>query len=183
MPPVWGQGIPLRPARTIRTADSVPSNAAPADLLGQTAPAGMRPSRTVPADLCGRTAPVDMAISPSAPVDTASRTLLPIGSTTSAITSVNDAITRLQRERDLALRRIDELHAHYKKELKSRESDFGRTNADKERAERDLAEARSLIETQKSSIKMLQDKLGVEAEFDAEETAHMRHVRRECESV
>jgi hypothetical protein len=30
-----GQGIPLRPARMIRTADSVPSNAAPADLLGQ----------------------------------------------------------------------------------------------------------------------------------------------------
>jgi len=35
---------------------------------------------------------------------------------------------RLQRERDLALRRIDELHVHYKNERKSRESDFGRTN-------------------------------------------------------
>jgi len=45
-------------------ADSVPSNAAPADLLGQIAPADMRPSRTVHADL-------------------------------RAITSVNDAITRL----------------------------------------------------------------------------------------
>jgi len=100
--------------------------------------------------------------------------------TTSAITSVNDVITRLQRERESALRRIDEPHVHYKKELKSRESDFGRT-ADKERAERDFAEARPLIETQKSSIKMLQDELGEEAEFDAEETAHMRHVRRECE--
>jgi hypothetical protein len=34
--------------------------------------------------------------------------------------SVTDAITRLQTERDLALRRIDELHAHYKKELKKK---------------------------------------------------------------
>jgi hypothetical protein len=33
--------------------------------------------------------------------------------------SVTDAVTRLQRERDRALRRIDELHEHYKKELKS----------------------------------------------------------------
>ncbi len=30
--------------------------------------------------------------------------------------SVTDAVTRLQRERDLALRRIDELHEYYKKE-------------------------------------------------------------------
>ena len=29
--------------------------------------------------------------------------------------SVTDAVTRLQRERDLALRRVDELHDHYKK--------------------------------------------------------------------
>jgi hypothetical protein len=35
--------------------------------------------------------------------------------------SVNDAITRLQRERDLALRRIDELHVHYKKVLNSQD--------------------------------------------------------------
>jgi hypothetical protein len=31
--------------------------------------------------------------------------------------SVTDAVTRLQRERDLALRRVDELHDYYKKEL------------------------------------------------------------------
>ena len=31
--------------------------------------------------------------------------------------SVTDAITRLQRERDLAIRRNDELHKHYKKEI------------------------------------------------------------------
>ena len=35
--------------------------------------------------------------------------------------SVTDAITRLQRERDLALRRNDELHKHYKKEIKQRD--------------------------------------------------------------
>ena len=38
--------------------------------------------------------------------------------------------------------------------------------------------ARSLIETQKLSIKMLQDELGEEAEFDAEETVH-----EACQSV
>ena len=40
----------------------------------------------------------------------------------------------------------------------------------------------SLVETQKLSIKLLQDELGEEAEFDAEETAQMRSVRRECET-
>ncbi len=30
---------------------------------------------------------------------------------------MTDAVTRLQRERDLALRRVDELHDYYKKEL------------------------------------------------------------------
>jgi hypothetical protein len=42
--------------------------------------------------------------------------------------------------------------------------------------------AMSSVETQKLSIKMLQDELGEEAEFDAEETAQMRSVRRECET-
>jgi len=32
------------------------------------------------------------------------------------------------------------------------------------------------------SIKLLQDELGEEAEFDAEETAQMRSVHRECET-
>ncbi len=40
-------------------------------------------------------------------------------------------------------------------------------------------QAMSLIETQKLSIKLLQDELGEEAEFDAEETAQMRSVCRE----
>jgi len=35
--------------------------------------------------------------------------------------SVIDAVTRLQRERDLALRRIDELHEHYKKETERKD--------------------------------------------------------------
>ena len=47
-------------------------------------------------------------------------------------------------------------------------------------ANKERAEARSLIETQKLSIKLLQEELGEEAEFDAEESAQMRHVRREC---
>jgi hypothetical protein len=40
----------------------------------------------------------------------------------------------------------------------------------------------SLVETQKLSIKLLQDELGEEAEFDAEETAQMRSIRRVCET-
>ena len=35
--------------------------------------------------------------------------------------SVTDAVTRLQRERYPALRRIEELHDHYKKEMKSKD--------------------------------------------------------------
>jgi NTP pyrophosphatase (non-canonical NTP hydrolase) len=31
-----------------------------------------------------------------------------------------------------------------------------------------------------TNIQMLQEELGEEAEFDAEESAQMRHVRREC---
>ena len=45
-----------------------------------------------------------------------------------------------------------------------------------------LEQAIPLIETQKLSFKLLQDELGEEAEFDAEETAQMRSVRRECET-
>ena len=45
-----------------------------------------------------------------------------------------------------------------------------------------LEQAMSLIETQNLSIKLLQEELGEEAEFDAEKTAQMRSVRRECET-
>ena len=34
---------------------------------------------------------------------------------------MTDAVTRLQRERDLALRRVDELHDHYKKEIQKKD--------------------------------------------------------------
>jgi chromosome segregation ATPase len=95
--------------------------------------------------------------------------------------SVTDAITRLQRERDLALRRVDELHDHYKKELKNQQdADRTMTRWHKDEHQKELREsknetaqykmqfenAKSLIETQKLSIKLLQDELGEEAEFD-----------------
>jgi ElaB/YqjD/DUF883 family membrane-anchored ribosome-binding protein len=38
-----------------------------------------------------------------------------------------------------------------------------------------------LIETQNLSIKLLQEELGEEAEFDQDESPQMRSVRRECE--
>ena len=34
---------------------------------------------------------------------------------------MTDAVMRLQRERDLALRRVDELHEHYKKETQRKD--------------------------------------------------------------
>ena len=43
-------------------------------------------------------------------------------------------------------------------------------------------QAMPLVETQKLSIELLKDELGEDAEFDAEETAQMRSVRRECET-
>lgn len=102
--------------------------------------------------------------------------------------SVSDAITRLQRERDLALRRIDELHEHYKRELKSEDDGhrkfnqgYIRLNADLSQSKQQLERAQSLIETQKLSIKLLQEELGEQAEFDAEESPQMHSVRRECE--
>jgi len=78
------------------------------------------------------------------------------------------AVTRLQRERDLALRRLDELHEHYKKELKSRDdSNHRRFQWHKDQHQNQLRiattataqcklqleQAQSLIETQKLSIK------------------------------
>jgi hypothetical protein len=41
--------------------------------------------------------------------------------------SVTNAVTRLQRERDLALRRVDELHDYYKKELQKKDDVDHRT--------------------------------------------------------
>ena len=111
--------------------------------------------------------------------------------------SVTDAVTRLQRERDLALRRIEELHDHYKTELKKtrgndsklaqfhkdqHQNQLRAANNETEQYKMQFEQAMSLVETQKLSIKLLQDELGEEAEFDADETAQMRSVRRECET-
>jgi len=106
-------------------------------------------------------------------------------------TSVTDAVTRLQRERDLAL------HDYYNKELKKKDDadhkmaqwHKGEHQNQIRAAQNETAQykmqfeqAMSLIETQKLSIKLLQDELGEEAEFDAEETVQMRSIRRECET-
>ena len=111
--------------------------------------------------------------------------------------SVTDTVTRLQRERDLALRRVDELHDYYKKELQKKD-DTDRTatlwrieehrnqirTAQNETAQYKMQfeQPMSLVETQKLSIKLFQDELGEETEFDSKETAQMRSVRRECET-
>ena len=79
----WGQGIPLRPARTIQHVQ-------PRRVDNQTQTTSQAP-----------------VVQTSILSD-----ILP------GHASVTDAVTRLQRERDLALRRVEELHDHYKKELK-----------------------------------------------------------------
>ena len=158
----WGQGIPLRPAMTIQR---------------------VQPRRVdVPAQTTIQAPVVHTSILSD---------ILP------GHASVTDAVTRLQRERDLALRRIEELHDHYKKELKkTRDNDSKLAQFHKDQHQSQLREANnvtahykkqfedamSLVETQKLSIKLLQGQLGEEAEFDAEETAQMRSVRRECET-
>jgi chromosome segregation ATPase len=91
----------------------------------------------------------------------------------------------------------DELHDYYKKEIQKKDDADRRAtligmeqrinqlrDAQKETAhyKKQFEDAMSLVETQKLSIKLLQDELGEEAEFDAEETAQMRSVRRECET-
>ena len=110
---------------------------------------------------------------------------------------MTDAVTRLQRERDLALRCVDELHDYYKKKLQKkddadraatligmeqRQIQIRTAQKETEQYKIQFEQAMSLVETQKLSIKLLQDKLGEEAEFNAEETAQMRSVRRECET-
>ncbi len=157
-----GQGIPLRPAKTIQHVG---------------------PKK------------VHQAVQTTGPVSGLQTSIL--SNILPGHASVTDAVTRLQRERDLALRRIDELHEHYKKENErkdeaDRKSTFinmeVRNNlvreAQKETAhyKKQFEDAMSLVETQKLSIKMLQDELGEEAEFDAEETAQMRSLRHECET-
>ena len=91
----------------------------------------------------------------------------------------------------------DELHDYYKKEIQKKDdADRKATLIGMEQRTNQVREAQketthyktqfenamSLVETQKLSIKMLQDELDKEAKFDAEETAQMRSVRRECET-
>jgi hypothetical protein len=125
-------------------------------------------------------------LSDAAPPDTTSRPILPLGletPTSSALSSVSDAITRLQRERDLTLRRIDELHAYYKRERKSLEEsharrdsslsrDYLKVSGDLELTKQQLDQVQSLCETQTLMIKRLQEELGEEAEFDPDQDPH-----------
>ena len=165
-PVVWEQGIPLRPAMTIRrTTPKLVDKAA-------------HTTSQIPSQVLGIQSNILSGILPGH-------------------ASVTDAVTRLQRERDLALRRIDDLHEHYKNELKSKDDADHRmaqwhkdqhqnqlrtaTNATAQ-CKMQLEQAMSLIETQKLSIKHIQDELGEEAESDTEETAQMCSVRRECKT-
>ena len=79
---------------------------------------------------------------------------------------MSDAITRLQRERDLALHRIDELHAYYKKEIQSKEESHARrdlstsrnylkVSGDLEVTKKHLDQVKSLCDTQNLMIKRL----------------------------
>jgi hypothetical protein len=108
----WGQGIPIRPLTTTPSLPgSVPSRAATGPTIQSSA------------------TPAARTLSYAAPPDTTSRPILPLGietPTSSALSSVSDAITRLQRERDLALRRIEELHVYYTNERTSLEEARGR---------------------------------------------------------
>ena len=121
--------------------------------------------------------------------DTASRLLLPLGveiTTSSALSSVSVAITRLRRER------IEELHAHYKKELLSKEESHTRRDSsinsrylkvtgDLEATKQHLDQVKSLCDTQNLMIKRLQEELDEEAELDPDKDPHVRRVRREYE--
>ncbi len=95
---------------------------------------------------------------------------------------MTDAVTRLQRERDLALRRVDELHDYYKKEIQKKDdadhkatligmeqrtSQVREAQKETEHYKKQFENAMSLVETQKLSIKLLQDELGEEAEFES----------------
>jgi hypothetical protein len=85
-PVVWGQSIPLQPARTIQ---------------------------------CIGPKQVNQAIQTTSQVSGVQTSIL--SNILPNHASVTDAVTRLQRERDLALRRVDELHEHYKKETQKKD--------------------------------------------------------------
>ena len=66
--------------------------------------------------------------------------------------------------------------------MEQRDSQIREAKKETEHYKKQFENAMSLVEIQKLSIKLLQGELGEEAEFDAEETAQMRSVRRECET-
>ena len=66
--------------------------------------------------------------------------------------------------------------------MEQRDSQIREAKKETEHYKKQFENAMSLVEIQKLSIKLLQDELGEEAEVDAEETAQMRSVRRECET-
>ena len=95
--------------------------------------------------------------------------------TPSTLASVSDAIERLQRERDLALRRNEELHAHHKREMQATSDSYARrtstlnkdylkVSGDLEVTQRQLDQVQSLCDTQNLMIKRLQEQLGEEAD-------------------
>ena len=112
--------------------------------------------------------------------------------TPSTLASVSDAIERLQRERDLALRRNEELHAHHKKEMQAASEsherrtstlnrDYIQISGDLELARRQLDQVQSLCDTQNLMIKRLQEQLGEEAEFEPDMDPHVRRVHLDYE--
>jgi len=66
--------------------------------------------------------------------------------------------------------------------MEQRTNQIREAQQETEHYKKQFEDAMSLVDTQKLSIKLLQDELGEEAEFDAEETPQMRSVRRECET-
>jgi len=66
--------------------------------------------------------------------------------------------------------------------MEQRTNQIREAQRETEHYKKQFEDAMSLVETQKLSIKLLQDELGEEVEFDAEETAQMRSVRRECKT-
>ena len=147
----WGQGIPLRPAMTIQR---------------------VQPRRV---DVAAQTTFQAPVVQTSILSD-----IIP------GHASVTDAITRLQKEGDLALRRNDELHEHYKREIKKKDDadrqstligieqrtkQIREEQRETEHYKKQFEDAMSLVETHKLSIKLLQEELGEEAEFDAQRSS------------
>ena len=95
---------------------------------------------------------------------------------------MSDAITRLQRERDLAFRRIDEsMEKSHARCDSSINSCHLKVSGDLGVTKQHLDQVKSLCDTQNLMIKRLQEELGEEAEFDPDEDLHVRRVRREYE--